>query len=942
MNLRFYRAPLLAALTLLTSACREESAEPKEIVIGFSQCCSDVFREAMLFDMQIESANYPNVRLVVRNADYDNELQRQQVAELTRSADPVDVLIVSPNEAEPLTDVTVDAYLRGIPTIILDRMINSDQYSVAIGADNYQIGRTAGRYIRQHLPPGSRILEIWGIPGSTPAVERHNGLLSTLGDSYRVDSVHGEWQPNIAAERIARLESYDDIDCIFAHNDVMALAAREAIMRRDSISGRRIRYLGIDATYGVGLEAIVDGRLDASFLYPTGGATAIRKAVELLQGVPVEKNVRLNTATIDRSNAQTLIAQAQQMEDYQRRINRQREELNALSVRFDYLQNSSLAIFCLTALLIPILIYALYANRKIRQKNRELHETNAQIEFQRRELTLKNAQLERASTSKLRFFTNISHEIRTPVSLIINPLQQITRQGNILPAPVYETLKLIIRNADRLLKMVNRILDVSRMEDQSEVLILTEIRIADFLRDVGRCFEPLAQTRKIRFTLQDHSGNAPLTIDADKIELIFMNLLSNAFRFTPDGGEITVRSTCDRDWVTIEVEDSGCGIPPERLPHIFKRFFTDDRNPGTGVGLHLCREITELHHGEISAENRPEGGTRMRLRLQRGTAYLADRTVIKESPSALREAKGRSDGSLVSAKLQQRRSEKLLIVEDNADIREYLRRELGKSFPIETATNGAEALRLLRLDPKVSLVVSDVMMPDMDGLEMTREIRNDQRLSHLPVILLTALCGERNQLQGMAQGADAYIQKPFNIDLLHMQIVTLLDDRERMRRSLGSRIQEGNYLPPSEVAQIVGFDEQFRTRLLELLEKRAADSSFSTTDLSRELNLSRVHLYRKTKELFGTAPSELIRNFRLNKALARWSSGNGPSAKSPTAPDSPRPPTSASVSRPSTAKLLPNIPGNRTVPFPRSKRPFPNGRAFDFVSVARLATHVTR
>lgn len=168
MNLRFYRVPLLAALTLLFSSCREKNADPKEIVIGFSQCCSDVFREAMLFDMQIESANYPNVRLAVRNADYDNELQQQQVTELTRSADPVDVLIVSPNEAEPLTDVTVDAYLRGIPTIILDRMINSDQYSVAIGADNYQIGRTAGRYIRQHLPPGSRILEIWGIPGSTP------------------------------------------------------------------------------------------------------------------------------------------------------------------------------------------------------------------------------------------------------------------------------------------------------------------------------------------------------------------------------------------------------------------------------------------------------------------------------------------------------------------------------------------------------------------------------------------------------------------------------------------------------------------------------------------------------------------------------------------------------------------------------------------------------
>ena len=175
MNLRFYRVPLLAALTLLFSSCREKNADPKEIVIGFSQCCSDVFREAMLFDMQIESANYPNVRLAVRNADYDNELQQQQVTELTRSADPVDVLIVSPNEAEPLTDVTVDAYLRGIPTIILDRMINSDQYSVAIGADNYQIGRTAGRYIRPRGPASWR-------SGESPAPPRpSNGTT----DCYR-------------------------------------------------------------------------------------------------------------------------------------------------------------------------------------------------------------------------------------------------------------------------------------------------------------------------------------------------------------------------------------------------------------------------------------------------------------------------------------------------------------------------------------------------------------------------------------------------------------------------------------------------------------------------------------------------------------------------------------------------------------------------------------
>lgn len=869
MNLRLFGWHLLAACLILAGSCSKTEEEPQEIVIGFSQCCSDAFREAMLFDMQIESANYPNVRLVVRNAEYDNELQRQQVIELTRSADPVDVLIISPNEAEPLTDVTVDAYRRGIPTIILDRMINSDQYSIAIGADNYQIGRTAGRYIRQHIPTGSRILEIWGIPGSTPAMERHNGLLSSLGNSYVVDSIHGEWQPDIAAERIARMESFDDIDCIFAHNDVMALAARDAIMQRDSAAGQRIHYLGIDATYGVGLEAIVDKRLDASFLYPTGGALAVRKAVELIRGVPVEKNIRLNTATIDRSNAATLIAQAQQMEDYQQRITRQREELNALSVRFNYLQDSILAFFCLTALLVPILIYALYANRKIRQKNRELRETNAKIESQRRELTFKNAQLERASTNKLRIFTNISHEIRTPVSLIINPLQQIIRQGNILPAPVYDTLKLIVRNADRLLRMVNRILDVSRMEDQSEILILSQIHTNDFIRDIGQCFEPMAQTRKIQFSIEDLSDNAALTVDAEKIELIIMNLLSNAFRFTPDGGSITVCSSCDDESVTIEVSDSGCGISPEILPHIFERYFTDGKKPSSGVGLHLCRELAELHHGAITARNRPEGGASMQLRLKRGTAHLQDCNIIKETPTTSPlEAKFDPDNTIIAERLQQKRSEKILIVEDNIDIREYLRRELGQYFPVETASNGDQALRLLRLDPKVSLVVSDIMMPDMDGLEMTCEIRNDQRLSHLPVILLTALCGEQNQLQGMAQGADAYIQKPFHIDLLHMQILTLLDDRERMRQSLGLRIQQGNYLPPAEVGNIVGFDEEFRTRLLALLEQRSSDSTFSTADLSQGLNLSRVHLYRKTKELFGTAPSDLIRNFRLNKALA--------------------------------------------------------------------------
>lgn len=866
---------LLPAVALLsTTACDRRPNPDDELVIGFSQCCEDAYREAVLSEMRIEATNYPGMRIVYRNADYDNTLQEQQVSEMIRPGHAVDVLILSPNEADPLTPVAERAYRTGIPTIILDRKINSDRYSVAIGADNYEIGRAVGRYARQLLPEGSRILEIWGIPGSTPAVERHNGFLSSLGDGYRVDSVRGEWQREVAEARIARMADYEGIDCIFAHNDVMALAAREAIMRRDTAAARRIRFLGIDATYGegLGLEAVAAGALDASFIYPTGGLQAIRAAVALHRGEPVAKNIRLETAVIDQTNAGTLLAQMSQMIDYQRRIDSQRHELESLTLRLDKLLDSWIGVLCIILVLVPTLLYALRANRKIHRRNIALHESSRKIELQRQELEWKNAQLERAAANKMRFFTNVSHEIRTPVTLIINPLRKLLGQcgeGGGDPA-LRESLSLVERNAERLLKMVNRILDVSRMEDNSSVLILRDVGFAEFVREIGACFIPTAQARGIRFSFEDTTGNTCLTIDPDKIELVVMNLLANAFRFTPDGGEVKVRVSCDARSLRYEVEDSGCGIPAERLGRIFDRFVTDPSNPGTGVGLALCREIAELHHARLTGENRPEGGARFTLQLLAGRSHYADRETLEESSTAPADytSTDMPDDPQIESRLRERRPEKILLVEDHTEVRRYLQRELARNFCVETASEGDDALRILRMDTKIQLVVSDVMMPGTDGFRLVEAIRRDQRLSHLPVVLLTALTGEHDQMKGMARGADVYVQKPFNIDLLRLQLFNLLDDRRRMRQRLGSRVRQGDYLATQELNAIVGVDEKFRNRLLELLEERYADSEFSTVELSERLNLSRVHLYRKTKELFGAAPSELLRNFRLNKAVA--------------------------------------------------------------------------
>lgn len=866
---------LLPAVALLsTTACDRRPNPDDELVIGFSQCCEDAYREAVLSEMRIEATNYPGMRIVYRNADYDNTLQEQQVSEMIRPGHAVDVLILSPNEADPLTPVAERAYRTGIPTIILDRKINSDRYSVAIGADNYEIGRAVGRYARQLLPEGSRILEIWGIPGSTPAVERHNGFLSSLGDGYRVDSVRGEWQREVAEARIARMADYEGIDCIFAHNDVMALAAREAIMRRDTAAARRIRFLGIDATYGegLGLEAVAAGALDASFIYPTGGLQAIRAAVALHRGEPVAKNIRLETAVIDQTNAGTLLAQMSQMIDYQRRIDSQRHELESLTLRLDKLLDSWIGVLCIILVLVPTLLYALRANRKIHRRNVALHESSRKIELQRQELEWKNAQLERAAANKMRFFTNVSHEIRTPVTLIINPLRKLLGQcgeGGGDPA-LRESLSLVERNAERLLKMVNRILDVSRMEDNSSVLILRDVGFAEFVREIGACFIPTAQARGIRFSFEDTTGNTCLTIDPDKIELVVMNLLANAFRFTPDGGEVKVRVSCDARSLRYEVEDSGCGIPAERLGRIFDRFVTDPSNPGTGVGLALCREIAELHHARLTGENRPEGGAHFTLQLLAGRSHYADRETLEESSTAPADytSTDMPDDPQIESRLRERRPEKILLVEDHTEVRRYLQRELARNFCVETASEGDDALRILRMDTKIQLVVSDVMMPGTDGFRLVEAIRRDQRLSHLPVVLLTALTGEHDQMKGMARGADVYVQKPFNIDLLRLQLFNLLDDRRRMRQRLGSRVRQGDYLATQELNAIVGVDEKFRNRLLELLEERYADSEFSTVELSERLNLSRVHLYRKTKELFGAAPSELLRNFRLNKAVA--------------------------------------------------------------------------
>ena len=435
---------LLVWLTLIVLCGCTSSGKQKKHVIGLSQCMlDDAWRQAMINDMRIEASNYDDVEIIIKDAQNNNETQIQQIRDLIRQK--VDVLIISPYQSEPITAVAEEAYRAGIPTIITDRKVNTDQYTSFVGANNYEIGLAAGNYAAHYLPPNAIILEIWGLTQTSPAQERHKGFVDALREredlSFR--KIEGQWLVDTARMELRKLEHPEQIDFVYAHNDMMAIAAREYFMAWDSIRGRELRIIGVDAVAGAGLEAVEDGRINASFLYPTGGEQVIRTAMRIIQGEPVDKFIPLRTAPVDHQSARTLLLQADQLQKYRQRIEAQRSRIDGLSDRFYFLRNSLGVISLLMIGFIALSIYAFYINRKMRQANRKL-------------ISL-NAEMKEVTAQKLQFFTNVSHEVRTPLTLILAPLDRLII--SLRESPYASDLGLIQKNANRLLRVINQILD---------------------------------------------------------------------------------------------------------------------------------------------------------------------------------------------------------------------------------------------------------------------------------------------------------------------------------------------------------------------------------------------------------------------------------------------------------------------------------------------------
>lgn len=610
---------LVLAGALLLCSCGGN--EHRGAVIGLSQCTlDDAWRQAMIREMKIELSNYDDLDLVVSDARNDPQRQAEQIRELI--ARKVDVLVISPFESQALTAVTEEAYRSGIPVIVTDRKVETDRYTTFIGADNYAIGHQAGEAAAARFFSTDRrpeILEVWGLRSSSPAQERHAGFADALkenGIEARFTPVDGQWLEHVVEREIVRIGHPGRFDAVYSHNDVMAIAVRKWFVKTDTLRAGRIPVIGVDAVAGAGLEAVADGLIDLSFLYPTGGVEVVRTARRILNGEKVPPLIRLSSATVDGATAETMLLQAHRLSEYEQSITAKKERLDRLSKRIGSMRLSMIVIGLLCLALASALLVIFRANRKIRQRNALLDRKSRHEEEQNRKLLALNNEIKQTTAQKLQFFTNLSHEIRTPLTLILAPIGKLL--GALRGTDYAYDLELMQRNAIRLLKEINQMLDFRRLENGRQTLTREKVLVKAFVEDIKCYFDGLARQRHTdyRFHYRSAPGAPPdFALDKDLMEKTLINLLSNAFKYT--SGRVTLRVENAAREIIIVVEDDGCGIPHERLPHVFERFMTDNNAVGTGIGLHLVHEYVALHGGRADVESEPGRFTRFTIRLPR-------------------------------------------------------------------------------------------------------------------------------------------------------------------------------------------------------------------------------------------------------------------------------------------------------------------------------------
>lgn len=841
-----------AIFVLILCACNET----QHYRIGVSQCSDDDWRKKMNQEIYRELMFHPEAEVEILSADDSNE---KQISDIQYFIDNrFDIIIAAPNEADALTPIIYEAYNKGIPVVLFDRNIKGESYTAWQGANNVAIGQAAANQAIEVAGKNAGIVEIMGLRGSTPAEERHSGFhsvegIKVLGEGY------GNWNyedASVVADSLFSL--YPDAKVVYAHNDRMAIAASDVARRK----GLHPYIIGIDAAPEIGMKAVADSVIDATFLYPTEGQRLIQTAIAILNNEPYERHTELPaSAAVEKSNVGILLLQNES-------IKKETERMELLKAEVDdyWSQHSSQTAFLYAVVAIVLLLSGLLFMllRTFWQHRRH------------------QAQLEAATASKLAFFTNVSHDLRTPLTLISEPVEQLSNSDNLTPKQK-SLMKIADKNVRILMRLINQILDIRKSELGDLKLNLSQTNLATNIKGWADAFEGLARRRDIEYNVNINPDcDIEMAFDIEKLERVFYNLVANAFKYTPDNGKISIDCRCDGSEAILTVSDTGKGISADDLPFIFDQFFQVEkvRPNGSGIGLALAKAFVKLHGGNILVESELGKGTIFTVKLPVKTVNGLDNPIVvpmitSEVVDAELSAIQAVDNGH-NAKEDDLERSTVLVIDDNGDIRAMLKALLEDNYTVVLASNGAEGLRLAaKYVP--DLVICDVMMPEMDGIECCRRIKNEVSTSHIPVLMLTACAMDEQRIEGFNVGADGYVSKPFSSKVLLARVRNLIDNRKLIKNlwlgsstiALSSEHVDKKASETKKNVSVHGapdIDNEFYKKFLELVYAQIGNADLNVEDLASSMGLGRSQFYRKIKSLTNYSPVELLRRIRLTRA----------------------------------------------------------------------------
>lgn len=877
-------------LSLLMMAC-DGKTDKQSYRIGVSQCSGGFWRQKQNNEMHRELLLHEGVTMELLCAEDNDE---KQIADIQRLIEQkVDMLIVSPHDTLALSPIISKAYASGIPVLLFDRVINNDKYTAFVGGDNQRVGMLMAAYVATQLHvKGGKVLEIMGNMQTSPASLRHEGFMKGLANADHIEvvaSVDAGWLgPRASKATDSLLRLHPDINVIVAHSDYMAGEAKKVADKL--YPNNNYIFVGADGfgAPGLGVEAVEKGILNATAIYPTGGDIIIQTALKILRGEKFERQTLLQSNLVSTPQEATLLI------NMERTLTAEVERVERMHHRaVFYLKESQRERLMLYATLgvlgiIGILCAALYRVNLLRRKsNKRLHEQQNTLKEQNERLLSMTTQLEEAMNAKLVFFTNISHDFRTPLNLIAAPIDEaikITEGEN--KGGIMKLLLIAQRNVGVLLDLVNQILDFRKVENGKMELNPQTVDINLLIHAWHESFSSLAQKKGLELHFGEMSGECNVNVDVKKLERMVYNLLGNSIKFTPSGGKIYLQYTKTSHHLSITVRDTGPGIDQENLNRIFERFYQLDNSnqEGSGIGLALVKKYAELMGGRVEIEsnidNQTTGATGTSITITIPSApndTITSNSYIKRqlSPESLLACSNLPSTELDSEQhiTADETNPVALVIDDNADMRSFISTLLCDKYRVLTACDGKEGLQLAKTNVP-DIVICDVMMPVMDGLECCQKMKNDECTSHIPIIMLTACSLDEQRVKGLQSGAEAYLAKPFNSSVLLAQIDTLLKNRVHVNIYQAHAEKEKPETPhieqdaaPTKAGPTLSrFDRAFIEKMYGHIEKNYSDEEFCVEILADKMCLSRTQLYRKCKALTGDTPVELIRNARLEHA----------------------------------------------------------------------------